>query len=120
MRSLAGHWSNGGDVVVALTSLTLLIVIKSNCDGCREFLHAELDEFAGLEIVFVSGTEDTDHEWNDSRRPVLIAPDVLAALDVRWPPMYVLIDPVANAVRVEGVLFGPSQVAAEIAPFLTP
>jgi hypothetical protein len=29
-----------------------------------------------------------------------------------------LVDPVAHRVVSEGVLFGPSQVAAEIAPYL--
>jgi hypothetical protein len=114
-----GRWSSGGDAVVTLTGLTLLVVIKAHCDGCRAFLDADLGEFAGLDVVFVSGAEDTENEWTNPRRPVLIAPDVLLALDVRWPPFYVLIDPVAKVVRGEGVLFGPSQVAAEIAPFLT-
>ncbi len=117
--SLTGRWSNGGDVVVTLTRLTLLIIIKSNCDGCRDFYTGDLDLFAGRDVLFVSGAPDIDVECTDPQRPVLVAPDVLAELDVKWPPFYVLIDPAAAVVRCEGVLFGPSQVAAEIEAFLT-
>jgi hypothetical protein len=98
--------------------LVLLVVIKSNCDGCREFLYADLHEFADLQVLFVSAVDDEAHEWLDAPRPILVAPDALVALDVKWPPFYVLVDANAGLVRCEGVLFGPSQVAAEIAPFL--
>jgi hypothetical protein len=115
---LAGHWSNGGDAKVELSRLTLLVVIKSNCDGCHDFLFSDLASFSDIDVLFVSATHDTDHEWNDAPRPVLVAPDVLLALDVQWPPFYLLVDPIAGLVRTEGVLFGPSQVAMEIASFL--
>ena len=114
----SGHWSNGGDAVLTLNKLTLLVVIKANCDGCRDFLLSELTEFADIDVLFISATDDTNDEWVDAPQPVLIAPDVLLALDVRWPPFYVLVDPIAGLVRTEGVLFGPSQVAKEIASFL--
>jgi hypothetical protein len=104
--------------MVSLTKLTLLVVIKANCDGCHDFLFSDLGEFAEIDVVFMSATDDTDNEWIDAPRPVLIAPDALLALDVKWPPFYVLVDPIAGLVRTEGVLFGPSQVAAEIASFL--
>jgi hypothetical protein len=98
--------------------LTLLVVIKTNCDGCRDFLFADLAAFAGVDVLFVCATDETNDEWKDAPRPVLIAPEALLALDVRWPPLYLLVDPVAGVVRTEGVLFGPSQVAAEIESFL--
>ena len=101
-----------------LTALTLLVVIKANCDGCRDFLHSDLDEFTGLDVIFVSANEDETASGSTRRRPVLVAPDALAELEVKWPPFYVLVDPSAGLVRAEGVLFGPAQVAAEIAPFL--
>lgn len=116
---LTGHWSNGGEVSIELTATTLLVVIKSNCDGCREFLFADLRELANVDVLFLAGTDDEHHEWADAPRPVLVAPDSLVALDVKWPPLYVLVDPVAGVVRTEGVLFGPSQVAAEIASSLS-
>ncbi|HEY5438038.1 MAG TPA: hypothetical protein VIJ99_03980 [Acidimicrobiales bacterium] len=115
--SLSGYWSNGTDAVMALTRLTLLVAIKPNCDGCRAFLDAPLHEFEGVDVVFVAALDDD--EWAGSSRRVLIAPDALDRLDVRWPPFYVLIDPLAHAVIREGVVFGPSQVAAEIAQFIT-
>jgi hypothetical protein len=115
---MTGRWSNGGDALVSFARLTLLVVIKSNCDGCRDFLFSGLEEFVDIDVVFLSATDDTDLEWIDGPRPVLIAPDALLALDVKWPPFYVLVDPIAGLVRSEGVLFGPSQVAAEIASFL--
>jgi hypothetical protein len=94
------------------------VVIKANCDGCRDFLYSDLEEFIGLSVLLVSAVDDLDHEWIDAPRPVLIAPEVLTALDVKWPPFYVLIDTTAGLVRSEGVVFGPAQVAAEIAPYL--
>jgi hypothetical protein len=98
--------------------LTLIIVIKTNCDGCHDFLYSDLNEFADVDVLFVSATVDSNGEWTDAPRKVLVAPDALLALDVKWPPVYLLVDPVAGVVRSEGVLFGPSQVAAEIASFL--
>jgi hypothetical protein len=44
----------------------------------------------------------------------------LVELGIRWPPFYVLIDPAVQRVITEGVVFAPSQVAAEIAPYLAP
>lgn len=113
---MTGHWSNGGDTVVALKRLTLLIVIKEHCDGCHDFLFSDLEAFADLDVLFVAAKESG--EWIDAPRPVLIAPEALLALDVKWPPFYLLVDPIAGVVCTEGVLFGPSQVAAEIASFL--
>jgi hypothetical protein len=115
---LRGHWSNGDAVEVPLTRPTLLIAIKANCDGCRTFLDASLDEFDAVDVVFVAALDDA--EWTGYSRRVLIAPDALQHLDVRSPPFYVLIDPVAHTVLGEGVVFGPSQVAAEIDRFLSP
>ncbi len=109
---------SGGDAKVALTGLTLLVAIKAQCDGCRDFLFSDLHEFDGLDVLIVSAVDDVAHEWVDAPRPVLVAPDVLSALDVKWPPFYVLIDAVAGLVRSEGVVFGSAQVAAEIAPYL--
>jgi hypothetical protein len=115
---LAGHWSNGSHAVVELTGLTLLVVIKANCDGCHDFLFSDLTEFAEIDVLFLCTTDETNGEWKDAPRSVLVAPESLLALDVKWPPFYLLVDSVAGVVRTEGVLFGPSQVAAEIASFL--
>jgi hypothetical protein len=114
---LSGRWSNGDEVEIQLTRRTLLIAIKANCDGCRAFLNASLDEFNRLDVVFVASLDD--EEWSGYSRPVLISPDTLQHLDVRSPPFYVLIDPATLVVLSEGVVFGPSQVATEIARFLS-
>ena len=116
--SLSGHWSNGDDVTIDLAEVTLVVAIKSNCDGCREFLHADLEEFS-VPVLVVSAEEDPSSEWRGARRPVLVSPEAIRLLDVKWPPFYVLVDPVARRVLTEGVLFGAAQVAAEIAPFLS-
>lgn len=115
--ALTGHWSQGVETTVPLTEVTLVVAIKSNCDGCREFLHADLSAL-GVPIVVIAADEDESSEWRDATQSVFVSPDAFRQLDVRWPPFYVLIDPVARRVVSEGVLFGAAQVAAEIAPFL--
>jgi len=47
-----------------------------------------------------------------------VSPDAFRLLDVQSAPLYVLIDPIAGRVVTEGVPFGPSQVANEIASYL--
>ncbi len=115
--SLRGHWSNGAEVTLDLTEVTLVVAIKSDCDGCREFLHSDLDELR-LPVVVISAGDDESSEWRDARQSVLVSPETFRLLDVRWPPFYVLIDPLERRVLTEGVLFGPAQVAAEIAGYL--
>ncbi|HEY5010631.1 MAG TPA: hypothetical protein VIH73_05695, partial [Acidimicrobiales bacterium] len=95
----------------------LVVAIKSHCDGCREFIGADLDELH-VPVLVLSAEDDASSEWRDARRPILVSPDAFALLDVRSAPFYVLVDPVAGRVVTEGVLFGPSQVASEIAPYL--
>jgi len=56
----------------------------------------------------------------DSRHEIVVAPDLLSLLEIRWPPFYVLIDPRVGTVLVEGVVFGPGQVAQEIKSYVTP
>jgi hypothetical protein len=113
--SFLGHWSDDVEVSIHLTDVTLVVAIKSNCDGCREFLDSDLGDFS-VPILVVA--EEASTEWRDARQPVFVSPDALRLLDVKWPPFYVLVDPAARKVLTEGVLFGAQQVAAEIAPFL--
>jgi len=116
-NTLSGHWSNGTATSVPLSEVTLVVAIKSHCDGCREFITADLSELH-VPIVVISAAEDDSSEWSDAQHPVLVSPESFRVLEVRSAPFYVLIDPVARRVVSEGVLFGSSQVAAEIAPFL--
>ena len=115
--SLRGHWSDGAEVALELTEVTLVVAIKSDCDGCREFIHADLNELR-LPVVVISAIDDESSEWKGARQPVFVSPEAFRLLDVRWPPFYVLIDPLEHRVLTEGVLFGPEQVAAEIAGYL--
>jgi hypothetical protein len=112
--SLSGRWLNGEAVTIDLDVPTLVVAIKPHCDGCREFVHSPLKEFDGLRVIVVSAASDTDGEWDDALQPVLVAPEVFDALDIKSPPFYVLIDPTTHRVVLEGVVFGPSQVAEEL------
>ncbi len=116
---LKGRTLSGDEVVRPLEGLTLIVAIKSSCDGCRDFVHSSLEELAGVTVVVVSATGDDNAEWRDAAQPVIVAPELLATLDIRWPPFYVLVDPVRRRVVTEGVVFGPAQVAEEIAPHLS-
>ena len=115
--SLKGHWSAGPEVTVELVEMTLVVAIKPDCDGCRDFLNADLDEL-GVALLVISRDDDDSSAWIDADQPVFVSPEAFQLLDIRWPPFYVLVDPNAHQVLTEGVLFGPSQVAAEIAAYL--
>ncbi len=115
--ALTGRWSGGDDETIALHETTLVVAIKPHCDGCREFLDADLSALT-VPVLVISADEDDAAEWRDARRRVLVAPEAFELLDIRWPPFYVLIDPSARRVVCEGVVFGAAQVAAEIAAYL--
>jgi hypothetical protein len=100
--------------------LTLLIAIKSNCEGCRDIVNSSLEEFADLHVLIVSATNDDDDEWHDSAHPIVVAPELLGELDIKWPPFYVVIDASTRRVVCEGVVFGPDQIREEIAAFIAP
>ncbi len=96
--------------------MALVVAVKPDCDGCREFIRGDLDELSGVDVVIVSATSSS--EWADATNEVLISPALMKELDIRSAPFYVLIDPTTQRVVTEGVVFGPSQVAAEIASAL--
>ena len=118
-RVFEGHWLSGEPARVELHQTTLLVAVKANCDGCRDFVNSPLDALRGVDVVFVGATPLEGNDWLASRHPVLIAPALLEALEVRWPPFYVLINPLTQRVLTEGVVFGPDQVAAEIERYLS-
>jgi hypothetical protein len=103
--------------VVELSEVTLVVAIKSHCDGCREFINTDVHELH-VPVLVVSAVDDESSEWRDARQRVLVSPDAFRLLDLRSAPFYVLVDPIAARVVTEGVLFGASQVAKEIAPYL--
>ena len=97
--------------------MTLVVAVKPHCDGCRTFLESDLAEFANVDVVLVAA--DADDEHRVGRHEVVVAPSLMAQLEIRAAPFYVLIDPSTSRVVTEGTLFSPAQVAGEIAPFLT-
>jgi hypothetical protein len=109
---------NGVSVTKSITEKTLVVAIKPKCDGCRDFVHSTLDELSNVNVLVVSESNEANTEWADAKQEVLISPDILEILGIRWPPFFVLIDPSTSMIVTEGVVFGPSQVAKEIAPFL--
>jgi hypothetical protein len=115
---LTGVSIRGEKEVRNLEGLTLIVAIKQSCDGCRDFVFSDLRELRGTPVVIVSATGDLNDEWAGAAQPILVAPDVLKELEIRWPPFYVLVNPEERRVVIEGVVFAPGQVASEIAPYL--
>ena len=116
--AFTGSSVSGEPVNYRFERLTLVVAIKPSCDGCRDFVFSPLDELRHVAIVLVSASAEVNGEWSGASRPIIVAPQLAATLDLRWPPCYVLVDPEAGHVVTEGVVFGPSQVALEIAPYL--
>ncbi len=117
---MRGTSLSGEPVERTFRGLTLVVAIKPECDGCRVFAQSSLQEFGDLDVVFVASRAEENDEWRAVPHEIIVAPELLTQLDVRWPPFYVLIDATSHRVLVEGVVFGPAQVAAEIRPYLTP
>lgn len=115
---LEGRALGDGTFLSPIDRWTLLVAIKPSCDGCRDFVHSSLEELSDVDVVIVSGAEALDGEWSGAIQNVAVAPDLLAALDLRWPPTYILIDPDRASIVAEGVVFTALQVAEEIARFV--
>jgi hypothetical protein len=107
-------------VSIELTAPTVLIAVKTECDGCRDIVNAGLEQVAGLSLIVVSDSDELDDSWDQVRSPILVAPGLLEQLDVRWPPFYVVIDPASSSVVTEGVVFGLEQVEREVSSFFAP
>jgi hypothetical protein len=112
-KVIVGVVPGGEQIRIELSRATLVIAVKPDCDGCRDFLRADLREFSDVDVVFISAV--SSDEWRDVQYDVLVAPGLMKELDIRSAPFYVLIDPSSERVVTEGVVFGSSQVAAEIA-----
>ena len=117
--TITGTSLQGEAISRTLNGLTLIVAIKQSCDGCRDFVFSTLSELRDLPFVILSATDDLNGEWIDALQPILVAPQVLVDLDIRWPPFYVLVEPQQHQVVTEGVVFAPAQVAAEIAAYLS-
>lgn len=113
-----GRTLDGEERSVLVRSLTLVVAVKPQCDGCRGFIEGDLSEFKSVDVVLVC--ETADETWRDAKQTVLVAPSVFVDLEIRAAPFYVLIDPSTLRVVTEGTLFSPAQVAGEIASYVTP
>lgn len=102
---------------VDVTRPTLVVAVKPNCDGCRDFIEGDLSALEAVELVVVARTRDD--EWSGARREVWLAPELMDALLITAPPFYVLIDPGSRRVVAEGAVFDAAQVASEISSYLT-
>jgi hypothetical protein len=117
-RVLEGRTVDGDERAYALERLTVVAVVKANCDGCWDFVWSDLADVGGVDVVVVAAVAEDG--WRQAPREVLIAPALLEDLEVRGAPWYLLIDPTTSRVLTEGVLFSPTQVAEEVASFLAP
>jgi hypothetical protein len=115
-RELSGRTLEGKEWRRVLEGLTLVVAVKPQCDGCRDFIDGDLDELDEVDVVIVSAA--LDDEWRGARQGVVVSPETLSLLDIRSAPFYVLIDATRERVVSEGIVFEPAQVADEISPFL--
>jgi hypothetical protein len=117
-RNFDGVTIDGERVTGTFSRLTLVVAVKEDCQGCRQVLESGVGDFGEVATLLVSRTAGSESWWATTVHPLIIAPALLDALDIRWPPSYVLIDPVTQRVVTEGVVFGPEQVRREIEPFV--
>jgi hypothetical protein len=115
-RELSGHTLDGVEWRRSIERMTLVVAVKPDCDGCRDFIDGELEELNDVDLVIVSAS--AADEWRNARQRVIVSPEAMAELDIRSAPFYVLIDAARQRVATEGVVFAPAQVKAEITSFL--
>lgn len=113
---LIGVDSQGTPTTFVFTHRTIVLAVKPDCDGCREFLTGPLLEFEGLDVVLVSVTPFEEGVSTSQR--FIVAPEWMRQARIVSAPSYTVVDPSDSRVVSEGVAFSVSQVAAEIAPYL--
>jgi hypothetical protein len=117
-RVLRGHFLDGREWSLELAKTTLVVAVKANCVGCREFLSSDSGALARLDVVAICQSAGDGGEWRSSTSLVVVAPELWRQLEIRSAPFYVVIDPVSVRVVQEGVVFGFEQVVEEVRPFL--
>ena len=113
---LIGVDSRGTPTTFAFAHRTIVLAVKPDCDGCREFLAGPLLEFEGLDVVLVSVTPFEEGVSTSQR--FIVAPEWMRQARIVSAPSYTVVDPSDGRVVSEGVAFSVSQVATEIAPYL--
>ncbi|HEY1825271.1 MAG TPA: hypothetical protein VGG21_04840 [Acidimicrobiales bacterium] len=114
-RFLRGLTLDGESWTREITERTLIVAVKPDCDGCREFVEGDVHPLASLAVVVVSKTGNDD--WKSHRRSVFVSPDAFTDLLIHSAPFYVLVDPETARVVCEGSVFSAAQVAEEIAAY---
>jgi hypothetical protein len=101
-----------GELEHVVHEAVLVVAVKADCDGCRSFYDDDGSAFGALATLIVA--RSWSEQFAGFRQPVWVAPELFDALDVKAPPLYVLVG--ANPARVltEGVAFRPDQVMDEI------
>ena len=117
-RHFRGRRLNGELVQGEFERLTLILVIKEDCLGCRSVLEAPADAFGEVATMIVAARASREAGWESTPHRLLISELLLQELEVLYPPFYVLIDPAQQEIVTEGVIFDSQQVREEIAPFL--
>lgn len=93
---------------------TLVVAVKPDCDGCRDFVEGTHGLAEHLDVVVVASRDDDAFVGRD----VVVSPDLWRDLDIRSAPFYVVIDPARGLVVGEGSVFSPAQVLEDIGRFL--
>jgi hypothetical protein len=97
---------------VRLEELTLLVIVKADCQACDELVAHDVNVFEGFDVWYLVHDEATF--VSDAPRLLRVSSVTLEALDVRWPPAYLVVDPSSAEVIFEGVVFDAAQIVEEI------
>ena len=114
--TLRGHTYDGVECERRLTKLSLLLVVKAGCQACDALLTIGPGAFDGFDVHYLAASDAV--EFETFGRDVVRSSSALDALEVRWPPVYVVVDPALGEVVAEGAVFDADQVRTEIARHL--
>jgi len=117
-RDYEGYLPNGQLVRQGFDVRTLVVAVKANCHGCASLLGASREDFGAVSVLVIAASAIDEPQWRQSSLDRLISPSLFEALDIRFPPLWVLVDGERGLVLCEGVPFGPRQIAEEIADLL--
>ncbi len=90
---------------------TLVVAVKDDCMGCANFYRERHPGFAPYEVIVVA---TNDAPISGSAYPIFRSPELLAALDIRSAPFFVLITGEPPEVTREGLVYDVSQVLEEL------
>jgi hypothetical protein len=118
--TLEGAGLDGRPTQVSLDVLTLVVVLSTTCDGCRDLAELVRCESPAVAVLGVlrappGGLPDAEVEaFTGTAGRWVLGDDPFDALDVRSAPYFCLVDKDGDVV-VEGVAFGRSHLEAHVA-----